>query len=257
MGSAVRALLFAALLLRASPVAAMSTAGGLSHRGDTEQHLIGARFYDSNVGRFISADTVLGSLANPQTLNKYAYVINNPYKYVDPDGHVVKPADDQMKDRLGRMRGQSDAFNADYERLDGESATYHVRMGTADDFKAGRTGKISPSGVDEDGNQEYTILMNPDTPEVDLREGIAHEFQHGVDELDGYYGYADGKIYAYDQDDEFRAYSGGRQYREDAELFYYGFSVLRDPAGEQELRDSIAGDPDYGKLPQDQTTIYE
>ena len=45
-----------------------------------------ARYYDPEIGRFISADSVLGKLGNPQSLNKYAYTLDNPYRYVDPNG---------------------------------------------------------------------------------------------------------------------------------------------------------------------------
>jgi len=46
----------------------------------------GARYYDPAMGRFISADPVDGDLTNPQSFNKYSYVLNNPLKYVDPTG---------------------------------------------------------------------------------------------------------------------------------------------------------------------------
>ena len=49
----------------------------------------GARYYDANIGRFISADTIVQSLANPQTLNRYSYVVNNPVRFTDPSGHCV------------------------------------------------------------------------------------------------------------------------------------------------------------------------
>jgi len=48
-----------------------------------------ARQYDPDLGRFVSADPVLGSLAVPQTLNRYAYVVNNPLKYTDPSGEFI------------------------------------------------------------------------------------------------------------------------------------------------------------------------
>jgi uncharacterized protein RhaS with RHS repeats len=48
----------------------------------------GARYYDPAVGRFISADTLVPNPANPQTLNRYSYVNNNPILYTDPTGHV-------------------------------------------------------------------------------------------------------------------------------------------------------------------------
>ncbi len=51
----------------------------------------GARFYDPALGRFLSADTVVPGAANPQALNRYAYVLNNPLKYTDPTGHKYDP----------------------------------------------------------------------------------------------------------------------------------------------------------------------
>jgi RHS repeat-associated protein len=48
-----------------------------------------ARWYDPALGRFISADTVVPEPGNPQGLNRYAYVINNPLRYTDPSGHAA------------------------------------------------------------------------------------------------------------------------------------------------------------------------
>lgn len=44
------------------------------------------RYYDPELGRFISPDSVLGILGDPQTLNPYVYVRNNPINYIDPSG---------------------------------------------------------------------------------------------------------------------------------------------------------------------------
>ncbi len=46
-----------------------------------------ARWYDGKLGRFVSADTIVPGPGNPQSFNRYAYVLNNPLKYVDPSGH--------------------------------------------------------------------------------------------------------------------------------------------------------------------------
>ncbi len=54
----------------------------------------GARYYGSNMGRWMSPDwsndpdaVPYASLENPQSLNLYAYVRNNPLSHNDPDGH--------------------------------------------------------------------------------------------------------------------------------------------------------------------------
>jgi RHS repeat-associated protein len=46
------------------------------------------RQYDSTVGLWMSPDPYLGSynFANPQSLNRYAYVLNNPLAFRDPSG---------------------------------------------------------------------------------------------------------------------------------------------------------------------------
>jgi RHS repeat-associated protein len=40
----------------------------------------GARWYDAFSGCFISADTIVPDAGNPQDLNRYSYVRNNPVK---------------------------------------------------------------------------------------------------------------------------------------------------------------------------------
>jgi RHS repeat-associated protein len=54
---------------------------------ETGLYYYNARYYDATIGRFISADTVIQSPANPQYLNRYSYGLNNPLKYTDPTGH--------------------------------------------------------------------------------------------------------------------------------------------------------------------------
>ncbi len=46
-----------------------------------------SRYYDPQLGRFITADTIVPKLINPQEFNRYSYVNNNPVKFTDPSGH--------------------------------------------------------------------------------------------------------------------------------------------------------------------------
>ena len=46
-----------------------------------------ARLYDPLIGRFISPDTFVPKPMNPQSFNRYSYVLNNPVSYRDPSGH--------------------------------------------------------------------------------------------------------------------------------------------------------------------------
>jgi RHS repeat-associated protein len=47
-----------------------------------------ARFYDPALGRFLQPDPIVPEPGNPQALNRYAYVYNNPLRYVDGSGHL-------------------------------------------------------------------------------------------------------------------------------------------------------------------------
>jgi RHS repeat-associated protein len=55
----------------------------------TGLYFYNARYYDPEIGRFISADPVGQTMFNPQSLNRYTYVLNNPLKYTDPNGDWI------------------------------------------------------------------------------------------------------------------------------------------------------------------------
>src|SRR3989442_4022743 len=42
--------------------------------------------YNSGQGRWLSPDPIGGDISNPQSLNRYAYVLNNPTNLIDPLG---------------------------------------------------------------------------------------------------------------------------------------------------------------------------
>jgi len=52
----------------------------------TGLYYYGYRYYDSEVGRFVTPDTVEPKLVNPQSINRYVYALNSPNSFVDPDG---------------------------------------------------------------------------------------------------------------------------------------------------------------------------
>lgn len=49
-----------------------------------------ARMYESRTGRFTRPDPIYAGLFEPQRLNRYAYAMNNPLRFIDPDGLVAK-----------------------------------------------------------------------------------------------------------------------------------------------------------------------
>lgn len=61
----------------------------MNNTGDNNLGLIymNARYYLPEVGRFISADTIVPDPGNPQSYNRYSYTRNNPVNLTDPTGH--------------------------------------------------------------------------------------------------------------------------------------------------------------------------
>jgi RHS repeat-associated protein len=69
---------------------------GKERDSESGNDYFGARYYASSMGRFLSPDwsakvvpVPYAKLDNPQSLNLYAYVGNNPLIHVDADGHVL------------------------------------------------------------------------------------------------------------------------------------------------------------------------
>jgi len=60
--------------------------GQYSYASDFGLHFYNARWYDSSLGRFTSADSI--TPGGIQGMDRYAYVNNSPVNYVDPSGHL-------------------------------------------------------------------------------------------------------------------------------------------------------------------------
>ncbi len=96
---------------------------------DTESGLefAQARYYNPTHGRFTSVDPLMASanVRNPQTLNRYSYVLNSPYKFSDPlgllPGKGMKEASlfDKVK------------YGMDLDKRDMVLLQWHVANGTA------------------------------------------------------------------------------------------------------------------------------
>jgi RHS repeat-associated protein len=54
---------------------------------DLDLIYMNARYYLPEIGRFISPDTVVPDPQNPQSFNRYSYVLNSPLNLTDPGGH--------------------------------------------------------------------------------------------------------------------------------------------------------------------------
>jgi len=91
---------YAYVNIRSTTGTAPTDFGFTGQRRDASAGLMyyGARYYDATLGRFVSADTVVPSAGNPQSLNRYAYTLNNPVRYTDPNSDFIYPIRYYIKD---------------------------------------------------------------------------------------------------------------------------------------------------------------
>jgi RHS repeat-associated protein len=89
---------------------------------DTESGLdyFGARYYASNMGRMMSPDwsskaepVPYAKLDDPQSLNLYSYVRNNPLRFVDADGHEIDLKGDDKDKATEQQRLTANASKTD------------------------------------------------------------------------------------------------------------------------------------------------
>jgi RHS repeat-associated protein len=93
--------------VRSGTVPTDYTFTGQKRDNDAGLHFYNARYYDSGLGRFTQPDTIVPNMFNPQSLNRYAYVLNNPVKYTDPMGHEYISGADQ-RDQLNTESDSTD-----------------------------------------------------------------------------------------------------------------------------------------------------
>ena len=81
----------------------------------TGQMYYGARYYKPGIGMFVQGDPEL-KFYDPQFFNRYAYVRNNPYRFIDPTGFAACDASKgcysvDALDPFGLVRGVTDVVD--------------------------------------------------------------------------------------------------------------------------------------------------
>jgi RHS repeat-associated protein len=61
---------------------------GYRYDNDIDMYYLNSRYYDSNIGRFINADGLLGEMGDIASANMFAYCANNPVMYSDISGYA-------------------------------------------------------------------------------------------------------------------------------------------------------------------------
>jgi len=111
-----------------------------------------ARYYSGSLGRFISADTIVPNLANPQSLNRFSYVRGNPMKYTDPTGHrecgdETDCSDGRYKERPINWRALAARFGVSIDERFGDDEARYITLGV---IQAGRAFAAATNAQDSE-----------------------------------------------------------------------------------------------------------
>jgi len=189
---------------------------GKERDAETGNDEFGARYYSSSLGRFTIGDwsavpeaVPYADLGNPQTLNLYAYVKNNPLRYTDPSGHggvfggfhtrvgdtptLHEPGADSNANNaylfmlyawvnsVAAEEAQSQPTNQQTQDQNNAAQNTHTIWGTQHDYKNSTvtfTKEVSTSQMNADGSM--TITTTTSTATFSTKEGEGGKFLGGT-----------------------------------------------------------------------------
>ncbi|WP_048065292.1 DUF2341 domain-containing protein [Methanosarcina acetivorans] len=199
---------------------------GQENDADTGLMYYGARYYSPEYRVFVQPDTMLPDPYNPQALNRYSYVLNNPVKYTDPSGHVVDVLVDGgflLMDLDDIRTGNADkwtyiglgvdlvcafvpgvtggrlgvqALEETVTHADNVEDLFKLLDKTVDAEK--KVDDVIDSGkVAKNSNQIYNVIKRADLPNTKITSSkLQHEWKHATDfGIKGNWNKANGDLY--------------------------------------------------------------
>ncbi len=154
---------------------------GVMYEGDGIYYMR-ARYYDASIGRFISEDPIGFDGDGP---NLYAYVLNNPINFVDPDGQEIVYSGNILQKittwwNVLRLRVHSKTASKLIRDLKNDSQTVNIKIGSSDNFYNWNTNEATFNPSKKyiyDGSKKWHYRP----PEV----GLIHELIHAYHDLNG------------------------------------------------------------------------
>jgi len=146
----------------------------------TGQMYYGARYYKPEVAMFVQGDPMFTNRAmyqdvppemifNPQGLNKYSYVLNNPYIYVDPTGKIVVYFGIRSEGGLGVGAGGSAGYAIGYSKSEGFKQKIYTKKSFGYASPTGSVGLelgVAPFLKSPDELSGTTLDLNSDVLDV-------------------------------------------------------------------------------------------
>ena len=125
------------------------------------------RYYDAQIGRFLSVDPVTANSGTGDNFNRYWYALNNPYRYLDPDGR--EPGEAVHGFVLGLVLSKEDALKV--QRANAAAGMHEA----ADAIGAGIAARETKQALDrgESVNVAVSAATKAMASMVDKKKGAA------------------------------------------------------------------------------------
>ena len=151
-----------------------------------------ARYYDPEIGRFLTRDTWEGNYKRPQSLNRYVYCMNNPLRYADPTGNRLT-GDSEMDAILNSLKnGEPDDENDDenlQNKSDAFKAGYAYSAAVNCELCLKLTEEHDIHNNSREAKQALALLLFPDEDQAEERKQFCEGWDAG--ESVGRYGAID------------------------------------------------------------------
>ena len=132
---------------------------------ETGLYYFEARYYDPRMSQFISADPLYAAkpeqaLMNSQLFSLYSYALNNPLRYVDPDGRapkgairilLVEPTKTNLTD--AKRDSLKSTVQTQFQRAAGKKVTIQIET---------RQGKLSQQELAQLNKRDFVVYLLPD-----------------------------------------------------------------------------------------------
>src|SRR3989338_10196429 len=156
---------------------------------ETGLYYYGARYYDTDLMTFITPEQDIPNLYNPQDLNHYTYVRNNPYKYVDPSGEFVDTALDDafIVSDVAILIDDPSTENAVALGLDVAGAVIPFITGVGKIYKISKVGKAIDKAEDvaQVSEKGKAVSKAVDKTTEGLKSSTKGNFRENVGRLTG------------------------------------------------------------------------
>jgi RHS repeat-associated protein len=144
-----------------------------------------ARYYSSAMGRFMSPDwsakaspVPYAVLGNPQSLNLYAYVGNNPLRFTDPTGHDLQEVCKDKSSTCGKSHWWNSERHVGTTDANGHFHVTHFQTDSSGNL-AGHDVSFNSGGIHIDGNKGE-FIAGTDPTRVNGESGTAWAGTHFV-----------------------------------------------------------------------------